>query len=209
MPTEKEIFDKLQKGEQLTMKEAVQILKKPIEEACVAPIYVYAKVIPHPTRQGAQALEYERPPTHRPNELVIIRGNTKQLEKEGIHKKYGGYSHSEPQGNGRTRHEVWINTDTKVESQIVALAHEIGHHVLKGANLKEGGKTQSEERAKAFQRVAIGNFNKRYGDKYNAELSMKKSGVIKPSSSDTKIVQANIKPIYIKKGCKLSRGLKL
>lgn len=195
--TEKQIFDKLKAGYSPPIRVIAQIVKKPLADMCVNVPYIHGKIVQSPSHKGELALEEDE--SKHPHELIVTHGTTKQLKRIGINEEYGGWSHTEKRGN-KTRREIWINNETKLESQIVTLAHETGHHVLKNAVSKKVGKKEAEEKAEAFERVFTEKFNERYG-KYGVKIEGKKKDLFKPSLKDKQIVKANIKPIYLNKKC--------
>jgi len=194
--TERAIFERWKSGKKATISEVIEVTKPIMEDICIKPRYVQGNM--------NQTLKETFGTTKKTDKIAVIGGTTKQLERAGVPKGFGGWS-AEVEDKHKKLRLIYINTDMPPESQVLTLAHETGHHVLKeAANPRTPvykPHTKSERSAKTVERA----FGERWNDKYKTqefEFAYKKTGAIKKHKGDNTHIRNNLKPQYSKKGCK-------
>ena len=126
--------------------------------------------------------------------ITVDSESSERMVRRGIPKQYGGWT---------SKRAVYINNEMSSPAQIVTLAHETGHVVMKKALQKDVGKKEAERKGGAMERAFVSRFNKRYG-KLGVELDFGVSkSKFKPRKGDAEIVRKNISTSYLRKGCKL------
>jgi len=141
----------------------------------------------------------------RPTQTFVHTGNNKNLRRIGIPEGYGGWTSTwgKHKNKNTPKKAIYINNEMSGTAQIVTLAHETGHVVMKDALQRDVGKRQAERKGHAMERVFADKFNDRYKS-IGVELDFGKSkSKFKPHRGDTELVKRNINPDYLKKGCRL------
>jgi len=191
-PEEKRILTRMSEKKTVTAKELIGVVNPVFKSMCIEPRY---------TTVGA-------PVSHRETHTYVYPDSTKNLKRAGIKTKYGGWSATfddDPRKRPKNfpKKVIYINNEMSREAQIVTLAHETGHIVMKRAIEKDVGVREAERKAHAMERVFVGKFNKRY-KKLGVELDFGVSkSKFKPRKGDAEIVRKNISTSYLRKGCKL------
>lgn len=124
-------------------------------------------------------------------DIAVHVGSSQHLKKSGVPNTdiETGHSYRHP---SKGKHEVWVNTDNHPAEQILTLAHETGHLILKNATKTVVGKSRAERMANATERVFIHEFNRQY----KAEIP------VKPKKTDMATFRKNIEGRYKLKSCK-------
>ncbi len=191
-PEEKRILAKMKAKKTVAAKELIGIVNPVLNSMCINPRYATA---------GA-------PASHRETHTYVHPDSTKNLKRAGINTKYGGWAATfddDPRKRPKNfpKKVIYINNEMSREAQIVTLAHETGHVVMKRAIEKDVGVREAERKAHAMERVFADKFNKRYKT-LGVELDFGKSkSKFKPRKGDAALVMNNINNSYLKKGCKL------
>jgi len=187
-PEEKRILAKMHTHKKATAKELIKVVNPVFQSMCINPKYVTAE---SDTTSSSQTF--------------VHTGSEKNLKRIGIPEGYGGWTSTWKKHKDKStpKKAIHINNEMSNTAQIVTLAHETGHVVMKKALQKDVGKKEAERKGGAMERAFVSRFNKRYG-KHGVELDFGESkSKFKPRKGDAEIVRKNINTNYLRKGCKL------
>lgn len=174
---QKRIIAKVQSGKTTSAGELVTIINPVFNSMGIDPRYV--------TEGSNKESQFQ---------TTVRTGNKNDLKRKGVPDGHAGWT---------AKRNIYINNELPPPSQIVTVAHETGHVVLKNATRKEVGKREAERKAHATERVFVGEFNKRYG-KLGVELDFGESkSKFKKRKVDSMIVSKNINTRYLRNGYKL------